>query len=614
MTRTLIILSILIGINCAAYSQPIKSVKSPDGKNTLTISKVNDTTLTFSVSRLQKTYIDSAYVFISFSDSPHNAISPIFLTNTKQTSRRDTMRSAVWERAIQPDYYNELSITFQNGKNTNTLKIRMYNEGFATGIEISNPEKQKVTDYHTTYHWTNPGIFHIFDHSTEKGYNSIMGKDKVSALSPMLTLSTTDTLIAFTHEAANYEFFSRARTSADNFSVTISQYGLYQIGNYSTPWHFVVFADNPNDFIEGKYIVRSLTLKPNANYNWVKPGKVFRHPGNKDSDFSTAEIKKSIDFAAQMKFQYVLLDNGWYGMGYDNEFDQNSDPMQTVQPLDLPETVRYAKQKGIGILLYFNKTAFSTHSSDSVLTHYSKIGIKGVKLGFFKNGIPMDNVLASRIITKCASLGMVVNVHDEYRPTGVERLYPNFLTCEGLRGNEHLDNSGNHTTLLPFIRYMAGAGDYTICYDAATSSRLDMKTTKAHQLALSIILFSPLQHIFWYGSPEWYSNQMEIELFKEIPTVWDDYKMIGGFPRRLFSIARRKGNTWYVATIAGTTKSEIEFPLSKLTKKNCTITHYQDTGDASIGKTIFKATPSDTLKISLRPDSGSVMVITPDSK
>lgn len=356
-------------------------------------------------------------------------------------------------------------------------------------------------------------------------------------------------------------------------------------------------------------------MPPKGSYNWVTPGKVYRHIGNKDADFATEKVKQSIDFAAQMNFQYLLLDNGWYGLGYDNEFDPNSNPMRTVNTLNLPEAIKYAKTKGIGILLYFNKTAVSFATADSILTHYSKLGIKGIKLGFFKNKSQMDNVIASRIITKCASLGLVVNIHDEYRPTGIETMYPNFLTCEGLRGNEYADNNGTLTTTIPFIRYMIGAGDYTICYEPANFTRLNLETTKAHQMALSIILFSPLQHIFWYGSPDWYANHLETELFKEIPTVWDDYKIIGGFPRRYFSIARRKGNVWYVATISGLYETDLSFPLSKITNKKSDVTIYED-GEVigTIKKTSFSATPDTTLNVSIRPNAGNVMVIKMEGK
>ena len=617
MTRILLILSIIIATSAAMHAQPaggVASVQSPDGKTTITIYKANDSTFAYSVSRSGKTYIDTALTYISFGKTNRNAINPMNLNNIKRTSKRDTLRTNFGERKVQPNHYNEIAISFKDGQLVNTLKIRAYNHGFATGIDITNPQKLTTDDFQTTYHWTNDKIYHLFDTKAENGYNSVMGKDKATAIAPVLTIATGDTLLALTNEAANYEFFTRAKLRMDNYNVTIAQYGLYQIANYYTPWHYVVLADNINDFIEGKYIIHSLNLAPDNNYSWVKPGKVYRHVGNKDADFATERVKISIDFAAKMKFQYVLLDNGWYGMGYDNEFDTNSDPTKPVSTLNLPEAIKYAKQKGIGILVYVNKTAFSAFKADSVLTAYSKLGIKGVKLGFFKNSNPMDNVQASHIITKCASLGMVVNVHDEYRSTGVERLYPNLLTCEGLRGNEHLDNTGNHTTLLPFVRYMTGAADYTICYDAANNSRLDMKTTKAHQLALSIILFSPLQHIFWYGSPEWYSNEMEIELFKSLPTVWDDFKVIDGFPRRYYALARRKGDTWYVAAISGLLQTDIEFPLSKISKKSCTVTLYEDTGNSSIKKTIFTANPSDILKTSLQPNSGSVMVIKPVGK
>ena len=107
---------------------------------------------------------------------------------------------------------------------------------------------------------------------------------------------------------------------------------------------------------------------------------------------------------------------------------------------------------------------------------------------------------------------------------------------------------------------------------------------------------------------------MEIELFKRVPTVWDDFKVIDGFPRRHYVLARRKGNTWYVGAIAGLLQTDIEFPLSKISKKSSTVTLYEDTGDASIKKTTFTANPSDILKISLRPNSGCVMVIEPVGK
>ena len=590
------------------------SLQSPDGKTTLKISVTNDTSMTFAISRGGKTYIDTAQVFLSYGDN-RNALNPTKIVGTKWNHKLDTLRSKIWERAVQPAIYNELLVKFQEGQRTLLLHLRLYNQGFATGIDISDPQKNTPNDYHTTYHWVNKGIFHLMDTKTENGYNSVMGKDMATAISPTLTMSTTDTLLALTHEAANYEFFSRAKIILNNFSVTIGQGGLYQIANYSTPWHYVVFADNAADFMEGKYIDRSLCMKPTERYDWVKPGKVYRHIGNRDSDFATDLVKRSIDFAAQMKFQYVLLDNGWYGLGYDAEFDPDSDPMRTVAPLNLPEAIQYAKGKGIGILLYFNKSVFLQSSADSVLTYYSKLGIKGIKTGFIKNRSQQDNVLASHVITKCASLRLVVNVHDEYRPTGVEMLYPNFLTSEGLRGNEHLDNTGNHTTTLPFVRYMIGAGDYTICYEPADTTRLNLQTTKAHQMALSVVLFSPLQHIFWYGSPDWYTNNLETEFFKSVPTVWDDYKVIGGFPRRYIAIARRKGNTWYLATISGLLKTDISFPLSKITKRHSKITVYED-GDTlgTIKKSSFNASPDFMVNISIRPNSGYVMVIEPTGK
>ena len=108
---------------------------------------------------------------------------------------------------------------------------------------------------------------------------------------------------------------------------------------------------------------------------------------------------------------------------------------------------------------------------------------------------------------------------------------------------------------------------------------------------------------------------METELFKRVPTVWDDFKVIDGYPRRHYALARRNGNTWYVAAIAGLLQTDIEFPLSKISQKTCSVTLYEDdTNNASIRKKTFTATPSDILKMSIRPNSGCVMVIEPVGK
>src|SRR5699024_6099635 len=122
---------------------------------------------------------------------------------------------------------------------------------------------------------------------------------------------------------------------------------------------------------------------------------------------------------------------------------------------------------------------------------------------------------------------------------------------EGVRGNEHAPDAF-HTLVLPFTRFLAGPADFTFCYpNAKESFSSKLKVSKGHQLALSVIFFSPLQAMLWYGKPEDYTNEEEIEFFKYVHTVWDESHYLKGKIGKYISVARRKGNIWFMGNAAG---------------------------------------------------------------
>ena len=208
---------------------------------------------------------------------------------------------------------------------------------------------------------------------------------------------------------------------------------------------------------------------------------------------------------------------------------------------------------------------------------------------------------------------MFVNVHDEMRPTGTEAVLKNLFTMEGIRGNEYTDNTSYHTMLLPFTRFMAGAADYTVCYQGypfnLNGKVCNMQNTKAHQMALSVIFFSPLQHIFWYGKPELYTKENEIEFFRDLPTVWDDFKIFGGEPGKYFMIARRSGKKWYFAA-ANNQARIIELPLDFLgKKKKYTAKIFEDSGKNEISvREIDNLDEIDSLKFNLMSNGGVTVI------
>jgi alpha-glucosidase len=314
-----------------------------------------------------------------------------------------------------------------------------------------------------------------------------------------------------------------------------------------------------------------IQLKSSASFqkddiSWITPGKVLR-----EVSLSTEGGKAAVDFVSAHKMQYVEYDAGWYGPENSNESDPVNpvlDPARSKGPLDLNEVIGYAKSKNIKVLLYVNRRALE-RKLDEILPAFRDWGVSGIKFGFVQVG-PQQVT-----IKKAADYRMVVDVHDEYRPTGFSRTYPNFLTQEGIRGDEE-SPSNRHTLITMFTRMLAGAGDNTICY---YDNRVDTKMgSHASQLAKAVCLFSPLQFMFWYdrpvpapdrraelwGRPNYLGDEPELEFFDNVPTVWDETRVLHAKIAEYGVIARRKGNEWFIGGINADQKTVLNINFSFL--------------------------------------------------
>ncbi|MFW5988402.1 MAG: glycoside hydrolase family 97 C-terminal domain-containing protein, partial [bacterium] len=207
---------------------------------------------------------------------------------------------------------------------------------------------------------------------------------------------------------------------------------------------------------------------------------------------------------------------------------------------------------------------------------------------------------------------LMVDIHDAYRPTGFSRTYPNLLTQEGIRGNEHMPTA-SHNTTLSFTRFPAGAGDYTICY---YSDRI--KPTHAHQLAMAVIVYSPLQFVFWYDKPSDYRGEPEVEFFEEIPSVWDETRVLQGEIGKYVVIARRSNNDWFLGIITNEQERELTVNLGFLHENreyNAYIYHdTQKTKENRTGVEIKEkqVTSSTSLKANLMARGGQAVRIVAD--
>ena len=212
----------------------------------------------------------------------------------------------------------------------------------------------------------------------------------------------------------------------------------------------------------------------------------------------------------------------------------------------------------------------------------------------------------------------MVDIHDEYRPTGFSRTYPNLLTQEGIYGNECMPDA-NHNTILPFTRFLAGAADYTICYyhQAGMKNVKGIKTTSAHQMALAVLYYSPLQFVFWYDKPSDYQGEPEMEFFENLPTVWDTTTVLLGEIGKYAAIARKSNDRWFLGCITNNEGRTLDIPMDFLDrKKNYIASLYTDGGEAVPTRThvrIERRTVRSTsvIKADLKPSGGMAMEILP---
>jgi alpha-glucosidase len=199
---------------------------------------------------------------------------------------------------------------------------------------------------------------------------------------------------------------------------------------------------------------------------------------------------------------------------------------------------------------------------DEVLALFEEWGIAGVKYGFVNVGPQEWTSWLHEAVKKAAEHNLMVDIHDEYRPSGFSRTYPNLMTQEGIRGDEE-SPSNEHTLITLFTRMLAGAGDNTNCYYAP---RVQQKMGgNVSQLAKAVMLYSPWQFLYWYDRPQgspgkkggagssqgFIQNHPELEFFNNMPCVWDETKVLEGEIGQFATIARRSGEDWFLGSLTG---------------------------------------------------------------
>jgi alpha-glucosidase len=539
----------------------------------------------------------------------------IEIENVSETSVDTEWKPVYGERSLVRDNYCQKTFFIKAQRRGGPIQIivRAYDTGIAfryffSGNHYLRIESEKTTFVvpENTYCWFAP--------YAQAFHTKLPVKNWTGEAERPLTLQYANGLYVALGEAEMVNY-SRMKFFVNAGEENIIRCRMYdpveEIAPFATPWRVVMVAQQPKDLLMNNDIF--LNLNPPCaikNTDWIKPGKIMRV-----TRLNTADAFKMVDLAVKRKLEYIHFDAGWYGP----ESSKDSDPRKPIAALDLPEVVRYARSKNVGVWLYVNQRALSDYL-DEILPLYQSWGIAGIKFGFVHVGSFRWTTWMHEAVQKCADYHIMVNVHDEYRPTGFSRTYPNFLTQEGVRGNEEFPDGVNNTTL-PFTRFLAGAADATVCYyqrkelkPTAPPNKV-LLNTPCHQMGLALINYSPLQYLYWYDNPDDFQDEPELTYFDELSTVWDDTRVLDGRIGEFISMARRKGDTWFAACITNNDARKMDFPLDFLdTASKYELTLYTDGGEKVKTRTHVAIEKKQVdhrtvLKLDLLPRGGYAMII-----
>lgn len=548
------------------------------------------------------------------------------VTNQKRNEVNQTWKPVYGERSLITDRYNNLQLTLCSDANQKemTLEVRLYDEGLAFRYAFDKLDfwNQTLVNEKTQFLFKEDCKTWVTGMAqgaySEKRLSTLSG----AADRPQV-IQVNDHRFVAIGEAALVDYsrmkLEKSETGFGVQSVLSGKVNL-DLADYQSPWRYVMVAEHPGKLVEHNYFVLNLN-EPNqiANTSWIKPGQVLR-----EVTLTTAGSLACIDFAAENNIAYVLFDAGWYGAEEDMKSDATTvtiDPARSKGPLDLPKVIEYANSKGVGILVYVNKKALH-QQLDEILPLYKIWGIKGVKYGFVNVGDQYATAWLHQAVRKAAKYELMVDIHDEYRPTGYSRTYPNLLTQEGIRGDEESPSLQQSVYTL-YNRMICGAGDNTNCYFA---ERVTAKMGgRAAQLAKLVAIYSPWQFVYWYDRPEKsprkaggagsaesvIKTDVATRFYNSIPTVWDDTRFMDGKMGDYAVVARRSGSDWYVSVLNAGEKKQVSVPLDFLkdvTTYNATL-YYQAPGKKKdvVSIKTMKLQPSLTLDV--EANSGCVLHI-----
>lgn len=535
------------------------------------------------------------------------------LLRQQRKSQRETVKALFYGKEKVENNYNELTLTFREGF---SLQLRAFDQGAAYRFVSLSNEELKVVNEQADFNFPD-GATAYFPYVRQEGtsleeqlintfentytHTEVARSDEGKlAFLPVLIEPTGHFKIGITE--ANVRHYpnmllhrEKNRTSLstyfarypikeeqggyDNLQLLVKERGNFMAlcpAKMQFPWRVMCVGETDTDLLVNDLVYCLAEPCQLETTDWIKPGKVAWDWWNNwgvynvpfKAGINTETYLYFINFAARYGIEYVVLDDGWSVRG-------PADLLKVVDDINLKKIIDYANSKNVGIILWAGSYALD-RDLENVCKTYAAMGAKGFKVDVINRDDQKAVDYHYRVAEMAAKYGLVVDFHGTFKPSGLNRTYPNVLNFEGVCGMEfnkwskleEYDQMNGDVTI-PFVRMLAGPMDYTqgAMLNGTQSSYRSSGTepmsqgTRTHQLALYTVLMSPLSMLC--DSPTHYEqNEACTRFISGVPTCWDETVPLCGKVGEYVAMARRKGSQWYVGALTNWTAREIELDLS----------------------------------------------------
>lgn len=619
------------------------TANSPDGNIAVTLSDEGET-VTYKVAYRDQVVIDASPLGMAFKNT--HALGPSFAIDSVERKSRDQTWEQPWgERRLVRDHHRELLVRLRHPQRENdefALRFRLFNDGIGFRYEIGNRKSgeqtviiQELTEFRIsepdkTTAWWIPG----------RGWNRY---EHLYRETPLAEIDRAHTPLTFKldsgvhlsiHEAALVDYAAMVLDQGrpGNLRADLTPWSsgerVVLSGPFKTPWRTVQISPDAAGLANSSLILNLNEPNKLGDVPWVKPAKYvgiwwgmhldkYTWASGDRHGATTGRTKQYMDFAGKYGFSGVLVE-GW-NKGWDGDWFHNGDIFRFAEPypdFDLKAVTEYGRARGVELIGHHETSGNVTNYAQQMgaaLDLYRDLGVSQVKTGYVADGGDVKRIDENGIvrhewhdgqfmvneylrnITEAAKRKISINTHEPVKDTGLRRTYPNWLSREGARGQEfnawgQPPNPPEHEAVLAFTRMLSGPMDFTPGIFDLAPKGLDadtrVKTTLAKQLALYVVLYSPVQMAA--DLPENYLERPDaFQFIVDVPVDWEQSICLAGEVGDHVVFARRErgGDDWYIGGVTGAEAREITVDLDFLDRgKSYRAQVYRD-GDKADWKT-----------------------------